>query len=362
MSLNIFADRDYLPSALPHFVMLYPFWGKNYEDPTNPNSGRYDQYTDRGSQYFKMTTLEEAHITVLPFEWGELSKEPEIAQSLAEKMAQVSASQGKPLVIFCLDDSTTPITTQNSLVFRTSLLRSACQPNEFIIPAWSEDFVARYCRGEVKLRSKNQEPVIAYCGYDSLCEPKSKLKTRLRMRLGATPIMSRVLSKAGIALVKHPLPWLYGSRIRAQALYNLSRTPGIQCNFIIRDSLQHNSNLSISPREQFVENMLGSDYVLCTRGGGNFSYRFYETLSCGRIPLFVNTDCSLPFEQYIDWKKYCVWVEEEDLPHLGDVIREFHAGLSNQEFQDIQLACRQLWLDWLSPQGFFANFHRYFSL
>jgi Exostosin family len=361
MSLNIFADKGYLPSTLQHFVMFYPFWGKNHEDPTNPNSGRYDEYTSRGSRYFSMTTLEEAHITVLPFEWGEISKEPEAAQFLAEKMAQVSASQGKPLVIFCLDDSTTPIAVQNSLVFRTSLLRSTCQPNDFVIPAWSEDFVSRYCQGEIKFRSKSQEPTVAYCGYDSLCAPKSNLRNRLRMRLGAAPTMSRVLSKAGVALVKHPLPWLYGSRIRAQALYNLSRTPGIKCNFIIRDSLQHNSDLSVSPRQQFVENMLSSDYVLCTRGGGNFSYRFYETLSCGRIPLFVNTDCSLPFEQYIDWKKYCVWVEEEDLPHLGKIISEFHAGLSNQEFQDMQSACRQLWLDWLSPQGFFANFHRYFS-
>ena len=361
MSLNIYTDQDYLPSSLPHFVMLYPFWGKNHEDSSNPNSGRYDQYTGMGKQWFKMTSLEEAHLTVLPFDWGEVSKEPEMAQSLAERMAQASAAQEKPLVVFCLDDSTEPIAIQNSLVFRTSLLRSTSQPNEFVIPAWSEDFVERYCQGEVKLRSKSSEPVIAYCGYDALCEPKSKLKTRLRMRLGAAPTMSRVLSKAGIDLVKHPLPWLYGSRIRGQALFILSRTPGIQCNFIIRNSLHHSSSLSISPRQQFVENMVNSDYVLCTRGGGNFSYRFYETLSCGRIPLFVNTDCSLPFEQHIDWKKYCVWVEEEDLPHLGNIIREFHARLSPQEFQDMQLACRKLWLDWLSPQGFFANFHRYFS-
>jgi Exostosin family len=361
MSLNIYTARDHLPPSLPHFVMLYPFWGKIYEDSTNPNSGRYDHYTNIGTQWFQMTSLEAADIALLPFDWAEASKQPEIAQALAEKMAQVSATQGKPLVIFCLDDSTSPIAIQNSLVFRTSLLRSICPPNEFVIPAWSEDFVERYCQGEVKLRPKGTEPVVAYCGYDSLCDPKSKLKTRLRMKLGATPTMFKVLSKAGIHLVKHPLPWLYGSRVRAQALYILSRTPGIQCNFIIRNSLHHSSSLSISPRQQFVENMIGSDYVLCTRGGGNFSYRFYETLSCGRIPLFVNTDCSLPFEQHIDWKKYCVWVEEADLPHLGEIIREFHAHLSPKEFQDMQLACRQLWLDWLSPQGFFANFHRYFS-
>ncbi len=360
MSLNIYTDQDYLPSSLPHFVMLYPFWGKNHEDSSNPNSGRYDQYTGIGKQWFKMTSLDEAHLTVLPFDWGEVSKEAEMAHSLAERMAQASAAQEKPLIVFCLDDSTEPIAIQNSLVFRTSLLRSTSQPNEFVIPAWSEDFVERYCQGEVKLRSKSSEPVISYCGYDALCEPKSKLKAHLRMRLGAAPTVSRVLSKAGIDLVKHPLPWLYGSRIRAQALYILSRTSGIQCSFIIRDALHHSSSLSISPRQQFVENMVDSDYVLCTRGGGNFSYRFYETLSCGRIPLFVNTDCSLPFEQYIDWKKYCVWVEEDDLPRLGDIIREFHARLSPKEFQDMQLACRKLWLDWLSPQGFFSNFHRYF--
>jgi len=27
-------------------------------------------------------------------------------------------------------------------------------------------------------------------------------------------------------------------------------------------------------RDQFLRNILGSDYVLCVRGGGNFSHRF----------------------------------------------------------------------------------------
>lgn len=32
--------------------------------------------------------------------------------------------------------------------------------------------------------------------------------------------------------------------------------------------------------------MTGSDYVLCTRGNGNYSIRFYEALCRGRIPVF----------------------------------------------------------------------------
>jgi hypothetical protein len=67
-----------------------------------------------------------------------------------------------------------------------------------------------------------------------------------------------------------------------------------------------------------------------------------------------------PYEQWIDWKQYCVWIEERDLPRIADIVVDFHERLSPRSFQTLQKACRQLWLDWLSPQGFFSNFHRHF--
>ena len=107
--------------------------------------------------------------------------------------------------------------------------------------------------------------------------------------------------------------------------------------------------------------MFASDYVLCARGHGNYSIRFYETLSSGRIPVFINTDCVLPFEEWIDWKRYCVWVEEHEVARVAEKVAEFHDGLSDGEFRDRQRACRQLWSEWLSPLGFFTNFRRYFD-
>jgi hypothetical protein len=56
-----------------------------------------------------------------------------------------------------------------------------------------------------------------------------------------------------------------------------------------------------------------------------------------------------------------VWVEEHDLPHIGERVRTFHAGLTPEAFRDLQADCRRLWVEWLSPQGFFANLHRYFE-
>ena len=46
---------------------------------------------------------------------------------------------------------------------------------------------------------------------------------------------------------------------------------------------------------------------------------------------------------------------------VAEKVAEFHERLSDQEFRDRQRACRQLWLDWLSPLGFFKNFRRYFD-
>jgi hypothetical protein len=35
---------------------------------------------------------------------------------------------------------------------------------------------------------------------------------------------------------------------------------------------------------------------------------------------------------------------------------------SPPEFVDLQHECRRLWQEWLSPEGFFANFYRHFQI
>lgn len=105
-------------------------------------------------------------------------------------------------------------------------------------------------------------------------------------------------------------------------------------------------------REQFVRNLVESDYALCVRGAGNFSYRLYEALSCGRIPVFIDTDCVLPFEDAIDWRRLCVWVESTDIDTLDRKIVEFHDALDEAAFQQRQLECRRTWEEWRSPSGF----------
>ncbi|HJU48582.1 MAG TPA: exostosin family protein, partial [Gaiellaceae bacterium] len=101
-----------------------------------------------------------------------------------------------------------------------------------------------------------------------------------------------------------------------------------------------------------------SDYVVCARGGGNFSYRLYEALSLGRIPIFIDTDCVLPFETEIDWRSLCVWVDERELDEIGDRLAAFHAALDGDGLEERQRECRRVFETYLSVEGFFRHLAR----
>jgi hypothetical protein len=96
--------------------------------------------------------------------------------------------------------------------------------------------------------------------------------------------------------------------------------------------------------------------VLCVRGAGNFSVRFYETLAMGRVPVFINTDCIVPLSSSIEWKKYVVWIEEDEMNTMETKIVEFHNSLSSEKLQKLQKANRTIWEESLTLGGFFKTF------
>ena len=143
------------------------------------------------------------------------------------------------------------------------------------------------------------------------------------------------------------------------------KSNSIRNQFIVRNvfwGTQADETKRKKEKEEFIANIINSDYILCARGGGNFSFRFYETLSCGRIPLFINTDCVLPYDFEINYKNYCVWVEHSELFQADKILHNFHENISEENFLSLQRSCRRLWQDYLSTEGFFANFHKHFKV
>src|SRR2546428_763993 len=223
--LKIFTDRAYLHGGRKHVAMLYPFWGKNPEDPGDPSSGRYDRYVEVGSRLFEVTTLEKAEVAVFPGAWEQVLGDT-AAVKRAEQFLELARRARKPTVIFFWSDSDEAIRYRNTVVFRTSLYRSRRRRNEFAMPAWSEDFVTRYLGGQLPLRSKGERAVVGFCGYAPSFRTSSRtLRGRLKqaVRGGA----KRLLTALGLRKTD-------GS-IRTTVLRILAASPVIDANFKMRE-------------------------------------------------------------------------------------------------------------------------------
>jgi len=344
---SIFSDRTFLASpATPHAVILMPFWGTNSEPEGDPDNGRFDRYAELGRSFLRLSALADCDIGAFPQNWESAGEQ---AAELATRFSAACRQAGKTPVVFHGADSTEPLPVE-AVVFRASLLRSRRRPSEFALPAWSEDFLANHLGGELRIRSKQPRPVVGFCGNTMSGPPARTFGRTLRRAVGVRDDPTRTLA---------------GDHPRTLALRALGRDSRLETSFVLRETfwagaIDGPSSL-LDARDEYVRNMLESDYVLCARGNGNFSYRLYETLCMGRIPVFIDTDCVLPLDFDIDWRDYCVWVDEAEIEQIGDQVLEFHESLDESEFEERQRACRRLWETHISPQGFFANFHLHFE-
>lgn len=332
--LKIFSDQRYLADNGKTEVMLFPFWGKNPENVNDPDTGRFDAYVKAGRDYFTMTSLEDCDLVVLPSPWQKNYHQ-------AYDLAQAAQRADKPLIIFFNSDSTEEIPILNSVIFRTSFCGSTRKSNEYALAAWSPDFLEQYFGGNLLIRQKKENPRIGYCGYYD-----NSFRFKIRNILGMEA---------------------EGVRIRSRVVDIFQKNKLVETNFLLRKhfwagTIASDLEARKRVRWEFVRNLAESDYVLCARGGGNFSYRLYETLSMGRIPVLIDTDCVLPYNNYIAWKEFCVWVDARELDKIAEKVIKFHNSLSAQEFIERQKNCRKIWEEWISPQGFFKNFYRHFQL
>ena len=150
-----------------------------------------------------------------------------------------------------------------------------------------------------------------------------------------------------------------GEILRAAAIDLLTQAPGVQTNFLVREQgvffVDAPASSLVDVRRDYLQNALDSDYLLVCRGSGNCFTRLYEAMCLGRIPVFIDTDCVLPWEDQIDWRASCVFLVESELPQIGAKLRSFHDSVSAEDFQAMQVRNRELWLKYLSPRGFFST-------
>jgi hypothetical protein len=86
--------------------------------------------------------------------------------------------------------------------------------------------------------------------------------------------------------------------------------------------------------KRYQEHMLKNTYILCPRGVENYSFRFYETLAFGRVPILIDTDMVLPLG--INWDDLCIKIPYNNLNELEARIRQDYDTKTKQDFLERQ--------------------------
>ena len=328
------------------FPLLKPFIkGEKFTD-----AQRIEMYGVSERDFEFTEDLEEADLVILTMAWNYYVKTGQTA--LAVDFIKECDALGKKVVIFNADDFGVRVPYfDNLLVLRASGYKSKFSKNEYALPSFIADPLKKYFdTSTVNTRPYQARPVVGFCGQANASvfnAAKEVLNTALR----------NLKFYFGLS-VQEPQQLLSTSYLRASIIKKLEKSTELTSNFILRKKYRAGVKVNKDAHQttlEFYDNLRDSDYVVCVRGAGNFSIRFYEALAMGRIPVFINTDCALPFDEELDWKKHLVWVEYNERHKVAKKVADFHQALSEKEFIDLQLANRKLWEERLTLRGFFMN-------
>lgn len=340
--ISLYIPKHLIKNEYNHSVLLYPFWGVKEGANTPFTTAIFRQHNFDSTYYSITDDPATADYIFLPYNyWFLLRKDPQLIASYIHESQKIH----KPLLIDAVGDTMKAIDIPNTVILRYAQYKSKLKENDIIIPTYAEDLLASYRNGEVSIRKKKERPSVGFVGWSSLPffkYPRTHIKDLPMLLLGFFTTRFNLYRK--------------GVLLRKKALKILESSPNIDTHFIYRKSFSANTKTAEGDinilRKEFVENILDSDYTLCVKGNANQSTRFSETLSLGRIPLFVDTDIALPLQNKIQYKNFCVFVDYRKMNNLSNTLYEFHKKIPPKEFKNMQLKARKVFEKYLRTDIF----------
>jgi hypothetical protein len=329
--LSLYVPKHLVKEGLRYSTLLYPFWGVWQKAESHIQTAMFNQYNFDPDYYSVVDDPDTADYVFMPHNyWTLLKKHPEIIKEHIKEAKKYN----KPLLIDAIGDKVDVINIPNSVTLRYSQYRNRLKDSDVVVPVFTEDLLASYENEKLTIRDKKERPSIGFAGWASLPffkYPKTHIKDLPLFLLGFITRKFNLYRK--------------GVFLRSIALKALESSRNIDTNFIYRKSFSGNVATAQKDiptlRKEFVDNILNSDYVLCVKGDANQSTRFFETLSLGRIPLFVDTDIVLPLEGIIDYKDFCVFTNYRSMKKLPQILTDFHKNISPEKFRDMQKNARE---------------------
>tara|TARA_B100000508_G_scaffold5606_1_gene4371 strand:- start:2545 stop:3627 length:1083 start_codon:yes stop_codon:yes gene_type:complete len=297
-----------------------------------------------GDYVERVTNPSEADYLLVPHHYGRARR----VSGYLDRINQLAREHNKKILVFAFQDDATPINWPEAIIFRVSAYASEMLSNEFIVPYIVEDFTESYNFLPKKLANKVSVGFVGLAGFDSNKQMiRSSVKEVLRT---AHSLLTR------FQFLKERRKGIF---VRSEMLKVIQKEKNLDANFLIRGRYSgHADNLSPEQvkkiRDEYISNIVESDLTLSPRGEGNGSQRFYEVLSLGRIPLLIDTDNQLPFEEVIPYERFVIRIPYSERKNVGKWVSDFFADLTQEEYEKRQEEARFYFKKYLSLNGYYS--------
>lgn len=299
------------------------------------------------NEYYELEhSLKVCDIMVMPIELEKFMKyKSEFDQFLTDVR-----TNNKVLWYYIAGDSFKKYDIELGYEFRLSGFKSNLRKNTFIMPSFIDDIYKKYHGPKFKVLPKTNMPKIGFVG-----QADASIFTYLKHFLRVFELkISKIFDYTqGYNYDGHP-----AIIRRFEYLKMLENDSRVDTSIIYRKKYRagvHSKNDIERTEDTFYENIINNLFTFCYRGAGNFSVRFYEVLSLGRIPILINTDCMLPFDDTINWNDHALILDEND--DIVSKIIEFYNKVTEEDISEIQARNRMLWVSKLERISYFKNIH-----
>jgi hypothetical protein len=239
-------------------------------------------------------------------------------------------------------------------IIRFSWYRLHQEPGSIISPAYlgsdGFDIMAELGIRDLQPTEKEPLPSVSFCGREG-----GELGIAIWKILPRS--LTRSMANSFFCSTTRGIRMICCYPLRVDAMQVMERDPRIKTDFIGRGKRGMQPITQGEMRRQFMENLMNNAYALCVRGSDNFSWRFYEALSVGKIPILIDTDCILPLEDEIPWDNFIVRVPSTRLDELPERLLEWHSRLSSASFRQLQKDIRSFF-ERLTPARYYPKIFR----
>jgi len=178
----------------------------------------------------------------------------------------------------------------------------------------------------LKLNLKSEEKYFTIVQYSG--GPLIELENTLIFSMGGT--MNTKLGKNSKVI---PLPLLYDSNLKKADLekkyiasYIGRPTHKIRTKledritsnekFYIKNITSMSSSISKENLELFEKLIKESYFSICPRGYGPTSFRLYESIQMGTVPIYISDKFFLPYIEFLDWSEFAILLKSRKISSL----------------------------------------------